>query len=108
MKLTVFSIFDAKAKAYLPPFYLHQPAQGIRAFIDSVNKRGHAFNAHPEDYTLFTLGTFDDEKAEFQLNNSPQALHNGLELVKNQPIDDLKDANHEEPTELSKQIQSST
>ncbi len=60
MKHRVFAIFDSKARAYLPPFFMPEAGQATRVFSDMVNSEEHAFGKHPEDYTLFEIGTFDD------------------------------------------------
>ncbi len=60
MNHRIFVIFDAKARAYLPPFFLPEAGQATRAFSDMVNNPEHQFGLHPEDYTLFEIGTFDD------------------------------------------------
>ena len=61
-----FSIFDSKASAYLPPFYMQTKAEAIRAIGDCVDDKEHRFAKHPEDYTLFYLGEFDDNKGTFE------------------------------------------
>jgi len=62
MKHKVFSVFDDKAKAYLPPFFLHTSGMAFRAFQDACRDEGHQFCKHPEDYVLFEIGEFDDVK----------------------------------------------
>lgn len=78
---TIFTIQDAKAKAFLPPFTLPELGMAVRTFTDCVNNPEHAFGAHPQDYTLFTLGKFDDSTAQYKLEQSPLVVHNGLELL---------------------------
>lgn len=85
--IKIFSIFDAKAEAYISPFYMTHTGQAIRTFTDCVNSPDHQFGAHPEDYTIFELGEFDDSTAHFQLMSTPKPLGNGLEFV---------DSNHPE------------
>lgn len=80
MIFKIFSVFDEKAAAYLPPFYLPTTPMAVRSFADCVNDPGHAFGKHPQDFTLFELGSFDDSSAEFrELDKHP--LHNGLEVI---------------------------
>lgn len=81
MKQKIFTIYDSKAKAYLTPFFLHQDGMALRIFTDCVNDPAHQFGKHPEDYTLFNIGSWSDEKAKF-LTNSPIALATGIELKK--------------------------
>lgn len=81
MKLQVFTVFDSKASAYFPPFYEKTKGSAIRAFTDSVNTADHTFNKHPEDYTLFELGSYEDETASFHLHKSPIAIGKANELL---------------------------
>lgn len=82
MKTYVFAIFDSKAIAYLPPFFLPQKGMAIRAFMDCCIKQGHNFNMHPEDYTLSLLGEFDDANGEFiQHTGGAQNLITGLQAL---------------------------
>ncbi len=60
MNHRIFVVFDSKASAYLPPFFMPEAGQAVRVFSDMCNDSGHAFGKHPEDYTLFEIGTFDD------------------------------------------------
>jgi hypothetical protein len=76
MLLQVFSVYDSKAEAYLPPFYIPAIGAAIRHFSDSANDPQTAFHKHPEDYGLFHLGSFDDNLCSFDLLPTP--LHLGL------------------------------
>jgi len=58
-KLRCFSIHDAKAQAFLTPFFFATDGQAIRVFSDTVRDPNHAFGKHPEDYSLFRIGEFD-------------------------------------------------
>ncbi len=62
MNHRIFVVFDSKAAAYLPPFFMPEAGQAVRVFSDMVNDPTHAFGKHPEDYTLFEIGTFDDRE----------------------------------------------
>jgi len=100
----VFTIFDAKAEAYLPPFILPKTSMAKRTFSDCVNSADHQFGAHPEDYTLFTIGTFDDETAQYNLLLTPESLGLGIEYVVKQPdtqqMDMIGDTNGAEIREI--------
>ena len=78
-----FSIFDSAAQAYLPPFILPRDEMAQRTFGDCVNSADHQFGAHPEHYTLFRLGVWDDETGIFTPEpNGPQTLGNGVTYVR--------------------------
>lgn len=61
--LKIFSVYDSKAAAYLPPFFLPRTEQAERAFQQCAGDKKHQFGSFPEDYTLYEIGTFDDENA---------------------------------------------
>lgn len=74
MILEVFTIFDAKAGAYNTPFYLPTRGAAIRAFSDTVADSETMFHKHPEDFTLFILGSYDDSSAIFSMLETPHPL----------------------------------
>lgn len=79
MKHNVYAIYDAAAKAFLPPFHLPRDEMATRAFADCVNAPSHQFNAHSEDYTLYKVATFDDATGEYEnLEPANINLGNGL------------------------------
>lgn len=78
----VFTIYDCKAEMYLQPFCFKTVGQASRAFEESCNDINHQFNKHPEDYTLFELGTYDDNTAAFEIGATPNALGKAIEYVK--------------------------
>lgn len=65
MKLKVFSIFDVKAKVYSNPFFMPQSGQAMRAFGDLVVDEKSEVCRHPEDYSLFQVGEYDDNSGIF-------------------------------------------
>jgi len=90
MMQKIFAIYDEKAKAYLPPFFLPQRGMAIRTFSDCVNSPDHQFGAHPHDYTLFSLGEFNDSDAEILLDR--KLIGNGVEYkLQTRLQDDLFD-----------------
>ena len=56
----IYAVYDSKAETYTPPFFQHHKAMALRTFTDACNDKGHTFGMHPEDYTLYDLGTYDD------------------------------------------------
>lgn len=76
----VFTVYDQKADAYLPPWIMPKAVMAQRVFGDCVNAKDHQFAAHPEDYTLFMLGDWNDETGEFRhLPNGKKSLGVALE-----------------------------
>lgn len=67
MILQVFSVYDSKAGAFAAPFFCTTLGLARRAFIDAANTPEHPLSKNSADFTLFHLGTFDDEHAVFVL-----------------------------------------
>lgn len=61
MKFKLFSVYDSKANAFLPPFVLAETGMAKRAFSNCANDVNHQFGRNPEDFTLYRVGGFDDE-----------------------------------------------
>lgn len=62
MKIKLYSVFDSKLAAFDVPRSGMNDASVIRTFADAVNdERNVMWFKHPEDYSLFFVGTFDDE-----------------------------------------------
>lgn len=60
----VFAVYDSKAGAYSVPFYQSTTSMALRAFAEAANMPDHPLGKHPEDYSLFYLGEWDDTKGE--------------------------------------------
>lgn len=61
MKVQVFAVFDNKVGTYAQPFFSMNLASGKRAFTDACSDINTMLHKHPEDFTLFYLGEFDDQ-----------------------------------------------
>lgn len=79
MILKIFSVYDNKAAAFLPPFFMSNTAVAQRAFSDAVSDPSHAFAKNPTDYNLFEVGSFDDLTAVI----TPLALFENLGMAAN-------------------------
>lgn len=64
MKTCIYSVFDSKAAVYGTPFFMPNDGMAIRAFSDLVNDSKSTLWNHPEDFSLFRVGSFDDQVAK--------------------------------------------
>lgn len=78
--LEIFTVHDAKAEAFITPFFLPTDLMAIRTFTDCVNDPQHMFGKHSHDFTLFHLGQFSVSTGTITLNHTAQVLGNGLEF----------------------------
>lgn len=67
MKTKAFAVYDLKAACYGTPFFMPREEVAVRTFSDGVNEsnRNNMWYLHPEDYSLFYIGEYDDESCEF-------------------------------------------
>lgn len=62
MVTKMFSVYDSKAAVFSVPFFMPSIGLAIRSFTDLSNDPGTMVFKHPEDFSLFVVGEFDDEK----------------------------------------------
>lgn len=79
MKLKVFAIHDQAAEAYLQPFFMQTRGQAIRALTDTMKDESTTFNKHPQDYTLFEVGEYDDSTGSLIPHDRNVSLGNLVE-----------------------------
>lgn len=66
MKKMIFSLFDKVSGGYMAPMFVANAAVVMRDVGDAVRKGdGNPLAAHPADYALYELGSFDDETGSF-------------------------------------------
>lgn len=78
----VYSVFDSKAEAYLPPFMFNAHGEAIRAFTDLSNDLNHQFCKYSSDFCLMHLGDFDDSTGLYNLLPIPQSMGLAQEFKK--------------------------
>lgn len=85
MKIGVFSIYDNKAKLFSQPFFAINVSVAVRSFSGLANEAGNAVNKNPSDYTLFHVGTFDDDLGVFENCSRQENLGLAASFVKGLP-----------------------
>lgn len=88
MKVLVYSVFDSKASCYGQPFFCLSREVAQRAFIDTIADPNSMLGKHPEDFSLFELGSFNDENGAFDMHAAPVNL--GLAAAYKLKIQPLK------------------
>ena len=81
MIFKIFAIHDSKAQAHFPPFYLPTKAMAVRAFADMANDPTNNVGKHPEDYTLFHIGEYDDNTGVIEPLSPTTAINKAVNLV---------------------------
>lgn len=82
MKLKMFSIFDSKVQAYMAPVFLRSTGEAERAFSASVADQSSNFCKFPEDFTLFEVGSWDDQTCVVDLLPTPHPVAKAIQFIK--------------------------
>lgn len=81
MSCELFSVFDSAAKRFLEPFYAPTIEYAIRSFRQTVNSSESTIQRFPEDYTLFHIGSFDQESGMLNPGAAPVSLGVAITFV---------------------------
>ena len=78
----LFTLYDSKSQTYTAPTLHKTNAEAKRSFAGAVNAgdKGGVIAAHPADFTLFEIGTWDDENCSLVAIDKV-AVANGLDLL---------------------------
>ena len=107
MKNLIFALYDKKAHAYTTPFYLQTKEMAVREFSNMANNKDTQVGLNPEDWNLFYMGEYDQQKGMFELVE-PYSLGNALEyktqmeMFNEKKISDQKDMIKELEDEINK------
>lgn len=74
MKTKMFAVYDAKAKMFAVPFFMQTLGMALRAFQDITGDPNTMIARHPEDFTLYEIGEYDDSTAEVVAKNPMQMI----------------------------------
>lgn len=90
MLLEIFAMYDRATQAYMQPVYSQSKGEIIRSLSDLIMNNEHAFAKHPEDYTLFKIGTYEEQSGEI-VPIAPEKVI-GMWELKTEPVADLTNA----------------
>lgn len=75
MILQMFSIYDTKTNYYRPPICCKNQPDAIRLFTTLMKQNtGKDFDHFPEDFRVYCVGDFDDDKGEVHELSQPTLL----------------------------------
>lgn len=78
MLLRIYSIRDEKSLSYGTPFFQSTDGLALRAFADLVNDPKSIISKHPEDFSIWFIGTFDDEAAQIVTESERKHLADAI------------------------------
>jgi hypothetical protein len=81
MKLFVFGVFDSVSKVYDRPWCARSEGEAVRSFGDLASDAEHPLGKHPEHYSLFEIGSYDDNTGELLSTVPVRCVARAHELV---------------------------
>lgn len=82
MDKLIFAVYDSKAEVYGNPFFCRTKGEALRSFIQIANEKDSAIGAHPEDYDLFCIGSYNEFKGIVVPAKSNEHLGKAVNFVK--------------------------
>lgn len=82
MIMKAYSIRDQKGEVFNLPFFKITHGQAERDFESLVNDGKSTLNAYPEDFDLYHIGEYDDQKGTFIPMETPTHLIKAVQLYK--------------------------
>ena len=80
MKVNLYAVYDSASAVYDGPIPGLSDGQMIRKFSDMALNAESEIGKHPEDFTLFRVGSWCDSSAEL-VDIVTEKLINGVEVV---------------------------
>lgn len=62
----VFCVHDSCSKVYDRPFCSRSEEEAVRSFGDIAGDADHPIGKHPEHFSLFRLGSYDDSSGKLE------------------------------------------
>jgi hypothetical protein len=81
MKLGMYSIRDAKADIYNPPFFKRTRGEAERDFKTACRDGKTHLNKNPEDYDLWFVGNYDDNTGLTDPLKTPEHIMKAVSCI---------------------------
>lgn len=82
MELKAFSVRDQKGEIFHTPFFKKTHGEAERDFAQLCSDPKSTVAQFPEDFDLYYVGTYDDQKGTFQSLDTPQHMLKAVSVRK--------------------------
>lgn len=76
----LYSLRDSKAEVYNPPQIYKTDGEATRSLHKAVNDPATFVNRYPEDYDLYQIGEFDEDKGRYINLDAPRHVCKAITL----------------------------
>ena len=66
MIMRIYSIWDAKAEAFMQPFFMPNKGMAIRSVTEALRNENSTFRNYPDDFHLYEIGNYDDSTGRLE------------------------------------------
>lgn len=80
--LKMYAVYDSKVQSFDRPFFMRSRGEALRSWQQISNDTQSGVCSHPEDYSLFELGTWDTDQARLTHHVTPLCLGRAVEFQK--------------------------
>jgi hypothetical protein len=90
MNMNIYAIYDQAVDAYGTPFFMPNDSSALRAFTGNINNKdiGNMLYNHPEQFTLYKIGQYEDSVGLIKSYSEPQRVVNGQSVSEKKSIDE--------------------
>lgn len=92
MQLRAYTVYDNKALVFHAPFFAISDGAAVRIFMDLANDTNTTIGRHPMDYSLWCVGTFQDDGGLLKSITPAEHVSDAISLVRTTPPDLFKKA----------------
>lgn len=79
--LAVCAVRDSAVQAFMQPIFVPHVGHAVRSFQDECKKSDSVIAAHPSDYELFEIGSYDDSSGLMRPFEVPRSLVRGADVA---------------------------
>lgn len=79
--MLVFAVYDSAASYYAPPFCQRSKGEAIRSFTMGAKDPQTVISKHPDQFTLFEIGVYDEQKGEMIPHAAHISLGKAIEFI---------------------------
>lgn len=77
----VFAVRDSAMDAFMQPFFVPSTGVAVRSFSDEVNRADSPMNTHPDDYSLYQIGEYEESTGRLNSLPDPIMLSRGKDVI---------------------------
>lgn len=81
MQYKMYSLYDECLTTFNLPFAAQSEQEAIRNFRLVVNDPSSLVFKSPQDFSLYFVAVYDDQKGEYQNLNQPLLIHKASSLI---------------------------